>query len=178
MRQWSNESRFAVTTRTDTSPLSVSNCFDATGIQSCSRRSWITSPSVSRWARGAIQPCLLHVLDPAANLCLDASPKHQRGFQRLGTVDAGAARGPGRGAWHRPARQRQHDRANFKKTLSNHPNQSVIRPKPARRSWQTWKMCWKYINARAIRIGAQSDARPPDHLVRTVFLGAGISGAS
>jgi hypothetical protein len=47
-------------------------------------------------------------------------PPHSRArSQRPGTLDAGAARRPGRGAWHRRARQRQHNRSDAKKTSSN-----------------------------------------------------------
>ena len=52
--------------------------------------------------------------------------------QRTGAVDPGAARRPGRGAWHRRARQRQHDRSDFKKNVVKpHLNQQFVIPPEA-----------------------------------------------
>src|ERR1700722_15573972 len=56
--------------------------------------------------------------------------------QRPGTLDAGAARRPGRGAWHRRARQRQHNRSDAKKNIVKpHLNQQFVIPPEANASF-------------------------------------------
>ena len=104
---------------------------------------------VRKYNPNSARPRIFDGATEAKLIALACSPAPE-GFARWSTV----ARREGRRIEHRREGERQHDRTDFKKTLSNPIaiGNGSFHPTPTRPLSRRWKTCWKPTKSRVISI--------------------------